>query len=59
MKFSDELLFKVADESYNNLKKGHEYDLNGQNFKVIEKRDDTQNGLKTYAFAPVVNGKVD
>ncbi|EJD88838.1 hypothetical protein ACUXN9_001429 [Staphylococcus epidermidis] len=33
--------------------------MNGQNFKVIEKRDDTQNGLKTYAFAPVVNGKVD
>ncbi|MFV8748885.1 hypothetical protein ACNNMT_12805 [Staphylococcus epidermidis] len=59
MKFSDKLSFKVADESYNDLKKGREYDLNGQNFKVIEKRDDTQNGLRSYAFAPVVNGKPD
>ena len=59
MKFSDKLSFKVADESYKDLKKGREYDLNGQNFKVIEKRDDTQNGLRSYAFAPVVNGKVD
>ena len=59
MKFSDKLSFKVADESYKDLKKGREYDLNGQNFKVIEKRDDTQNGLRSYAFAPVVNGKPD
>lgn len=27
--------------------------------KVIEKRDDTQNGLRAYAFAPVKNGKPD
>ncbi|MGY0756040.1 hypothetical protein ACYCKW_07695 [Staphylococcus haemolyticus] len=33
--------------------------MNGQNFKVIEKRDDKQNGLKAYALASVVNGKVD
>ena len=59
MKFSDKLSFKVADESCKDLKKGREYDLNGQNFKVIEKRDDTQNGLRFYAFAPVVNGKPD
>ncbi|EJD98603.1 hypothetical protein ACUW9V_001134 [Staphylococcus epidermidis] len=59
MKFSDKLSFKVADESYKDLKKGREYDLNGQNFKVIEKRDDKQNGLKAYALSPVVNGKVD
>ncbi|WP_241960362.1 hypothetical protein [Staphylococcus borealis] len=59
MGFSDKLSFKLADESYKDLKKGREYDLNGQNFKVIEKRDDKQNGLKVYAFAPVVNGKVD
>ena len=25
----------------------------------MEKRDDTQNGLRSYAFAPVVNGKPD
>ncbi|WP_232161253.1 hypothetical protein [Staphylococcus epidermidis] len=33
--------------------------MQGKNYRVIEKRDDTQNGLRSYAFAPVVNGKVD
>ncbi|HCG75561.1 MULTISPECIES: hypothetical protein [Staphylococcus] len=59
MKFSDELSFKVADDSYKDLKKGREYDLSGQNFKVIEKRDAKRNGLKVYALTLVVNGEVD
>ncbi|BBD91052.1 hypothetical protein ACN9UU_06895 [Staphylococcus caprae] len=59
MKFSDELSFKVADDSYKDLKKGRVYDLSGQNFKVIEKRDAKQNGLKVYALTLVVNGEVD
>ena len=28
-------------------------------YKVIEKRDDTQNGFRAYVFAPVIKGKVD
>lgn len=41
------------------MKKGESYEIADQDYKVVEKRDDTENGLKAYAFAPVKNGKAD
>ncbi|MCG1164508.1 hypothetical protein [Staphylococcus epidermidis] len=59
MQQTDEISHKIASESYRDLKKNNNIKVQGKNYRVIEKRDDTQNGLRSYAFAPVVNGKVD
>ncbi|MCG1173544.1 hypothetical protein [Staphylococcus epidermidis] len=59
MQQTDEISHKIASESYRDLEKNNNIKVQGKNYRVIEKRDDTQNGLRSYAFAPVVNGKVD
>ncbi|CEH26628.1 hypothetical protein [Staphylococcus aureus] len=59
MNLSDALSRSVSDMSYENLDKDQTYDFLGQDYKVIEKRDDTQNGFRAYVFAPVIKGKVD
>ena len=33
--------------------------MKGKNYRVIVKRDDTQNDLRSYAYAPIVNGNSD
>ncbi|WP_218084441.1 hypothetical protein [Staphylococcus epidermidis] len=59
MQQTDEISHKIASESYRDLEKNNNIKVQGKNYRVIEKRDDTQNGLRSYAFAPVVNGKLD
>ncbi|EHM71618.1 hypothetical protein HMPREF9956_0565 [Staphylococcus epidermidis 14.1.R1.SE] len=59
MQQTDEISHKIASESYRDLEKNNNIKVQGKNYRVIEKRDDTQDGLRSYAFAPVVNGKVD
>lgn len=59
MKYTDKIYHKVSDFSYSKLKKDNTYKILGQDYKVIEKCDDTQNGLRAYVFAPVIKGKVD
>ena len=59
MQQTDEISHKIASESYRDLEKNNNIKVQGKNYRVIEKRDDTQNGLRSYAFAPVVNGKPD
>lgn len=48
MKYTDKIYHKVSDFSYSKLKKDNTYKILGQDYKVIEKRDDTQNGLRAY-----------
>ena len=59
MRITDKTSFDIANESYKKYDIGDEITVSGNDFEIIEKRDDTQNGLRSYAFAPVVNGKVD
>ncbi|GJF50599.1 lipase [Staphylococcus argenteus] len=56
---SDKLSRRISERSYENLRKNKYYDILGKDYKVIEKRDDTQNGFRAYVFAPVIKGKVD
>ena len=59
MRITDKTSFDIANESYKKYDIGDEITVSGNDFEIIEKRDDTQNGLRSYAFAPVVNGKPD
>ena len=59
MKQSDEIFHKIATESYRNLEINNNIKIQGKNYRVIEKRDDTENGFKAYAFSPVVDSKID
>ncbi|PHK48800.1 hypothetical protein, partial [Staphylococcus edaphicus] len=59
MRITDKTSFDIANESYKKYDIGDEITVSGNDFEIIEKRDDTQNGLRAYAYAPVVNGKVD
>ena len=59
MRITDKTSFDIANESYKKYDIGDEITVPGNDFEIIEKRDDTQNGLRSYAFAPVVNGKPD
>ncbi|MCE7782025.1 lipase family protein [Staphylococcus xylosus] len=59
MKPTDLQSQKLAEYSYRDLKKDKSYVINDQQYQIIEKRDDTQNGLRAYAYAPIVNGKPD
>ncbi|PHK49331.1 hypothetical protein MNY58_10285 [Staphylococcus edaphicus] len=59
MNVTDEINRKLSEESYNNHAINDTIQTPSGNFKVLEKRDDTKNGLRSYAFAPVVNGKPD
>lgn len=50
----------LSENSYDKLSVDDVYTfLNKKQYKVIEKRDDTQNGFRAYVFAPVIKGKVD
>ncbi len=59
MEINDALSRELSSGSYERLRKNHTYSFLGQKYKVIEKRDDTQNGFRAYVFAPVIKGKVD
>ncbi|MFB2003727.1 lipase [Staphylococcus warneri] len=59
MKYSNQFSQDVSRQSYDNLIKGDKLKIADQDYKVVEKRDDTENGLRAYAFAPVKNGKAD
>nr|WP_270525620.1 hypothetical protein [Staphylococcus epidermidis] len=50
---------KLSESSYQNYNIGCQVSTPKGEFEVIEKRDDTQNGLRAYAYAPIVNGKPD
>ncbi|HDA4255527.1 TPA: lipase [Staphylococcus aureus] len=50
----------LSENSYDKLSVDEVYTFsNKKQYKVIEKRDDTQNGFRSYVFAPVIKGKVD
>ncbi len=50
----------LSENSYDKLSVDEVYTFsNKKQYKVIEKRDDTQNGFRAYVFAPVIKGKVD
>ncbi|PHK49328.1 hypothetical protein MNY58_10300 [Staphylococcus edaphicus] len=59
MRKTDEISRAISEKAYDNFRKGDNVDINNAQYQVIEKRDDTQNGLRAYAFAPIVNGKPD
>ncbi|MEB8094058.1 hypothetical protein NGH44_02610 [Staphylococcus caprae] len=59
MRLLDDDSKSISHLSYQSLNLNSYYNINGKKMKVIEKRDDTQNGLRAYAFAPVKNGKPD
>ncbi|WP_342610550.1 hypothetical protein [Staphylococcus hsinchuensis] len=60
MKITDKTKNYIANDSYDDIKVGEPISTYNQgDFQVIEKRDNTTNGLRAYAFAPVVNGKPD
>ncbi|MCD8820519.1 MULTISPECIES: hypothetical protein [Staphylococcus] len=59
MKINDNTKLKLSESSYQNYNIGRQISTPKGEFEVIEKRDDTKNGLRSYAFAPVVKGKVD
>ncbi|WP_342610548.1 hypothetical protein [Staphylococcus hsinchuensis] len=59
MKITDKTK-NITDDSYDDIKIGESISSHNQgNFEIIEKRDNTTNGLRAYEFAPVVNGKPD
>ena len=53
MRLLDDDSKSISHLSYQSLNLNSYYNINGKKMKVIEKRDDTQNGLRAYAFAPV------
>ena len=53
MQQTDEISHKIASESYKNLEKNNNIKVQGKNYRVIEKRDDTQNG-KIYLISNFV-----
>lgn len=59
MVYTDQDFRNLSEESYDNYEIGDTVKHDSKTFEIMEKRDDTQNGLKTYALAPFVNGKVD
>lgn len=59
MKINDNTKLKLSESSYQNYNIGRQISAPKGEFEVIEKRDDTQNGLRAYAHAPMVNGKPD
>ena len=59
MVYTDQDFRNLSEESYDNYEIGDTVKHDGKTFEIMEKRDDTQNGLRSYAFAPVVNGKSD
>ena len=59
MVYTDQDFRNLSEESYDNYEIGDTVKHDGKTFEIMEKRDDTQNGLRSYAFAPVVNGKPD
>ncbi|MBM0772927.1 hypothetical protein, partial [Staphylococcus epidermidis] len=59
MKINDNTKLKLSESSYQNYNIGRQVSTPKGEFEVIEKRDDTQNGLRAYAYAPIVNGKPD
>ncbi|MGV9937839.1 hypothetical protein ACWDY4_46515 [Streptomyces olivaceoviridis] len=59
MVYTDQDFRNLSEESYDNYEIGDTVKHDGKTFEIMEKRDDTQNGLRFYAFAPVVNGKPD
>ncbi|MDU0428852.1 hypothetical protein QVA77_11825, partial [Staphylococcus epidermidis] len=59
MKITDETKRKLSAESYNDHNVNSVITTPASKFKVLEKREDTRNGLKAYAYAPIVNGKPD
>ncbi|KAA9390327.1 hypothetical protein H6K86_09065 [Staphylococcus epidermidis] len=59
MVYTDQDFRNLSEESYENYEIGDTVKHDGKTFEIMEKRDDTQNGLRSYAFAPIVNGKLD
>lgn len=59
MTISDKLSRHISQISYDSYEIDNIISYQGQDYKVIEKRDDTQNGFRAYVFAPVIKGKVD
>ncbi|PHK49334.1 hypothetical protein, partial [Staphylococcus edaphicus] len=59
MQITDATKRKLSQESYYNIEKGRNISTPSGTFEILEKRDDTKNGLRAYAFAPIVNGKPD
>ncbi|MDU3950891.1 MAG: hypothetical protein E7H07_08415 [Staphylococcus epidermidis] len=54
MQQTDEISHKIASESYRDLEKNNNIKkVQGKNYRVIEKRDDTQNG-KIYLISNFV-----
>lgn len=58
MKLRDETFKRLSSASYDNNTETVATPHDGK-FKVIEKRDNEENGLRAYAYAPDVNGKPD
>ncbi|MGW7807706.1 hypothetical protein ACWEVF_09760 [Staphylococcus xylosus] len=59
MKITDETKRQLSAESYDDHNVNSIITTPTSKFKVLEKREDTRNGLKAYAYAPIVNGKSD
>ena len=59
MVYTDKDYRNLSEESYTNYEVGDTVKHDGKTFEIIEKRDDTSNGFRAYAFAPIVNGKLD
>ena len=50
MRLLDDDSKSISHLSYQSLNLNSYYNINGKKMKVIEKRDDTQNGLRAYAL---------
>lgn len=59
MKTSDQVSKELSLDSYADRKIGAVIDTTKGKYRIIEKRDDAQNGLRAYAYAPLKNGKSD
>ncbi|MCG2074966.1 hypothetical protein K4P40_05100 [Staphylococcus epidermidis] len=59
MVYTDQDFRNLSEESYDNYEIGDTVKHDGKTFEIMEKRDDTQNGLRFYEFAPAVNEKPD
>lgn len=53
MRITDKTSFDIANESYKKYDIGDEITVSGNDFEIIEKRDDTQNG-KIYLISNFV-----
>ena len=51
MVYTDQDFRNLSEESYDNYEIGDTVKHDGKTFEIMEKRDDTQNGLRSYAVS--------